>query len=122
MGADLDLFLEDLRQERRSPHAGVQSVRHRTTLENVRQMVPLGVGQAGGASTAMALQQSVGAIFIPSPNPSVNPGSIHWESLRDLAGRLSLDAEPEGLQAQREARRWVRLGFLAKGLEALEGA
>ena len=55
----------------------------------------------------MARQQSVGAILIPSSTPGVNPGPIHWEPLRDLASRLSLDAEPEGLHAQRHAGRFA---------------
>jgi hypothetical protein len=70
----------------------------------------------------MPLQQPFIAIVIPSADPSVNAGAIHLQTLRDLTGGVPLDAEHDGLQPQGDTGRFVRLGFLAKGLEALKSS
>ena len=57
-----------------------------------------------------------------APNPSVNPGAIHLQTLGDLTGGLPLDAEHDGLQSQGDAGRLVSLGCLAKSLKPREGS
>ena len=70
----------------------------------------------------MALQQSLGSMFIPSANPGMDPSAIDLETLCDLAGRLAYNAEHDRLQAQGDTRRFVCLSFLAQPFEAVERA
>ena len=90
-------LLKDLGDQRGSPHPRVQAMRHGATVQEVRQLFPLGAAQLRGPSAAMSLQQSFIPIFIPSANPSVNAGAIHLQSLGDLTGGPLLDAEHDGL-------------------------
>lgn len=94
---------------------------HGAAVQDICQMFPLAGAQLGGPSRAMSLQQSFIAMVIPGSDPSVNAGAIDLQALCDLTGGLLLDAEHDGLQSQGDAGRFVRLGFLAKGLEPLEG-
>lgn len=70
----------------------------------------------------MTLQQSLGAMLIPSADPGMHSGTIHLETLRDLSGGLPLNAEHNGLQAQGDTRHFFGLSFLAKRFEASESS
>lgn len=113
---------DDLGDQRRSPHPGVQTMSHRAAVQNIPQLFPLAGTQLGGASRAMALQQTFIAIVIPRSDPSVNAGAVHEQALGNLPRGLLLDAEHDGLKSQRHAGCFVGLGFLAKRLKPLEGS
>jgi hypothetical protein len=68
----------------------------------------------------VALQESRFSILVPGTNPNVDPSAIDLESLSDLAGGLTLDAEHDGLETQRHARSLIGLGCLPKRFEASE--
>jgi hypothetical protein len=72
-------------------------MRHGATVQEIRQLFPLGAAQLSGPPTAMPLQQSFIPLLIPSANPSVNAGAIHLQSLGDLTGGPRLDAEHDRL-------------------------
>src|SRR5258706_10379728 len=91
---------------------------HGTAVQNIRQMFPLSGVQLGWPSTAMALQESFIAMLIPSSDPRMNPGAVHLQTLCDLTGGLSLNAEHDGLQSQGDARGLVGLCCLAKSFES----
>jgi hypothetical protein len=122
MIADGEFLGDDWGDQGRSPHAGVQTLRHGAAVQDIPQMLPLGRSQLRGASTAMTFQESFIALPVPSPNPSVNAGAVHLQALGHFTGGLPLDAEHDGLQSQGDAGRLVRLGFLPKRFEPLEGS
>ena len=70
----------------------------------------------------MTLQQSLGAMLIPSADPGMHAGAINLETLRDLSGGFPLHAEHDGLQAQGHTGRFFGLSFLAKRFEASESS
>jgi len=56
MITDVKFLGADLGDQGRSPHAGVQTMGHGATVQDILQMFPLGRAQPSGASTAMAFQ------------------------------------------------------------------
>ena len=120
--ADLKFLRDDLGDQGRSPHPGVQAVSDGAAVQDVRQVFPRAGVQRGGPPAALPFQQTFIALRIPSADPGVNPGAVDLQSLGDLAGGLPLNAEHDGLEPQGDAGRWVGVGFLAQRLEPWERA
>jgi hypothetical protein len=62
------------------------------------------------------------AMLIPEAHPGVDAGAMNVEQAGNLGRRLSISAEQEGLQPQRDAWGLVGLGFLAQSQELAASA
>lgn len=77
----------------------------------------MGLSQLARASTAMAFLNPLLAMLIPAAHPSMHTRAMNVQQAGNLGRGVSIGAEQEGLQAQRDARGLVGLGFLAQGQE-----
>jgi len=111
------LFLNHARQDGRGPDAGLKTVRHRAALDNVVELLALLLGQGAGPSAPVAFLDPFLAVLIPVANPGMDAGAVDVEQIGNPRGRVAVGAEEEGLQAQRDARGFVGLGFLAQAQE-----
>lgn len=66
---DPKLFFNDRGDNDRGPYAGVQTLSDRTTLDNIRQLLPVFPIQLALSATPMPFQQSGFLIGIPVMNP-----------------------------------------------------
>src|SRR5277367_3388895 len=117
-----EFLRDDLGDQGGGPHPGVQPMRDRTTVQDIRQLFPLMGSQLGGPATPVSLQQAFFAMLVPGSDPSVSTGAILLQGTGDMTGGQSLDTEHAGLQPQGDTGGAVSLGGLPQRFEASERA
>jgi hypothetical protein len=115
MVAHTELLLDNAGQNRRGPDSGVQTVSHRAAFDNIVELLALRVRQFTGPSATVAFLNSLLAVLVPVAPPGMNARAMHVEQFGNLRRGVSLRAEQERLQAQRDAGSLVGLGLLAQG-------
>jgi hypothetical protein len=87
MMMDSELFLQDPSNHGRSPHSRIQTVGHRTTVQDVAQLLPSLTGQLGWSSRALPLQQSVKAMLLIARQPF---GYFRTRGLQNFEGASNI--------------------------------
>jgi len=114
MVLDVEFLLDDVGQNGRGPHAGVQTVSHRAALHDVVQLLALFLGEFGGSPTAMPFLDPLHAQLIPAAHPGVDAAAVHVKPISNLGWGMALHAEQEGLQTQRDTGGFVVLSIWAQ--------
>ena len=110
----VELIGDDATDDRGSPNAGLQTISHRTAVQNILQLFPLRRIQSNRTARTMALQQSLLAVLVPVFNPKGNAGAMDFERLGDLTGGSAFDAQGHGVKALGHTRLLVFNGFLTQ--------
>jgi len=94
-------FLNNPGDHRAGPNAGMESIGHRTTIQNVRQSLQLRIGKFFGAARAVSLQNPVHAPSLPVVQPDGDFGPMHFEESGNFRGCSSFHIEYHGMQSPR---------------------
>src|SRR5437870_8326675 len=102
------------RSPRRCPDAVVQSVSHRTAVQNISQLLLLLVRQFRGPARPIALQQAVDSMDLIALEPLGHLRSRCLENSRQLTAALAFRVQHDRLQSFRHAIGSVAFGLFAE--------
>src|SRR5258707_15102403 len=106
-----DLLSDPQGDQRRGPLSAVQSVGHRTTVENVSELFSLPLRQHRRPARPVALQQTLYPMSLIARQPLGNPGAWRFENFRQFATGAAFGIQNYGLHPFRDAIGTIPLPF-----------
>src|SRR6266478_9624733 len=114
-----ELLFDHPGDHRRGPHSAIQSVGHRTTVENVSELFSLPLRQHRRPTGPVALEQTLDPMSLIARQPLGNPGAWRFENFRQFATGPTFGIQNYGLHPFRHAIGTIPLRFLAQDNQSL---
>src|SRR6266853_5862833 len=114
-----ELLFDHPGDHRRGPHSAIQSVGHRTTVENVSELFSLPLRQHRRPTGPVALEQTLDPMSLIARQPLGNPGAWRFENFRQFATRPTFGIQNYGLHPFRHAIGTIPLRFFAQDNQSM---
>lgn len=100
MITDREFFFNDPADHRASPDAGIESIGHRTAVENVGKGLVLFFGETLRASRSVPFQHSLETVFLPTAQPQANFRTMDSKKFCDFRCCLAFHVKRHGMQSR----------------------
>lgn len=119
---DAELLLDDPGDHRGRPDSVVQTVGHRTAVQDISHLLLLLFCQLGGTARPVAFQQAFNPLGLITLQPRRDLGARRLQQVRQLTAGMSLGIQHHRSQALRHPVGTIFLGFFAETNQSLRGA
>src|ERR1700730_15529722 len=114
-----ELLFDHPGDHRRGPHSALQSVSHRTTVENVSELFSLPLRQHRRPTGPVALEQALYPMSLIAQQPLGKPGAWRLENFRQFATRPTFGVQNNGLHPFRHAIGTIPFRLFAQGNQSI---